>query len=119
MLSFSAHQNYYIYTLSVDMRKGYDGLSGIVTNEMGRRPTDGSVYIFFNGTRDKVKMLIWDVDGYVIYGKRLEKGRFEQILSQDTSHQYQIAYKHLVMLMSGISLIGMRQKPRYDMGITK
>ncbi len=101
------------------MRKGYDGLSGIVQNEMGRRPTDGSVYIFFNGTRDKVKMLIWDVDGYVIYGKRLEKGRFEQILSQDTTNQFQIAYKHLVMLMSGISLIGLRQKPRYDLVIGK
>lgn len=101
------------------MRKGYDGLSGIVTNEMERRPTDGSVYIFFNRTRDKVKMLIWDADGYVIYGKRLEKGRFEQILTKDTSNQYQIAYKHLVMLMSGISLVGLRQKPRYEMSIAK
>jgi transposase len=98
------------------MRKGYDGLSGIVQNEMNRRPTDGSVYIFFNGTRDKVKMLIWDVDGYVIYGKRLEKGRFEQLLNKDTFNQYQIAYKHLVMLMSGISLVGMHQKMRYQLG---
>jgi transposase len=97
------------------MRKGYDGLSGLVLNEIQRQPTDGSVYVFFNATRDKVKMLVWDIDGYVIYCKRLEKGRFEQMLTQDASNQYQIAYKHLVMLLSGISLIGLRQKPRYQM----
>ncbi len=56
------------------MRKGYDGLSGLVVNELGRQPLDGSVYVFFNTMRDKVKLLVWDTDGYVIYSKRLERG---------------------------------------------
>lgn len=115
MVSFSAHHEYYIYTFSVDMRKGYDGLSGLVINELGRQPLDGSVYVFFNNLRDKVKLLVWDIDGYVIYSKRLERGRFEDILVQDIDKGYRIAYKHLVMLLGGISLVGLHQKPRYDM----
>jgi transposase len=107
---------YHIYTIAVDMRKGYDGLSGIVTNELQKRPTDGCVYIFFNATRDKVKMLIWDHDGYVIYAKRLERGRFEQLIYKDqASKSYTINYNHLVMLMSGVSLVGLKQKYRYQM----
>jgi hypothetical protein len=108
---------FYIYTLPIDMRKGYDGLSGLVTNELNRLPTDGSVYVFFNTVRDKVKLLVWDCDGYVIYAKRLERGRFEELVkSTDQGSSYTIQYKHLVMLLSGISLVGIRQKMRYQMG---
>ena len=117
MVSFSTHHEYYIYNLAVDMRKGYDGLSGLVVNELGRQPLDGSVYVFFNTMRDKVKLLVWDTDGYVIYSKRLERGRFEQVLVQDKDKAYRIAYKHLVMLLGGISLVGLHQKPRYDMAV--
>jgi transposase len=108
---------YYIYTSPIDMRKGYDGLSGLVTNELQRLPTDGSVYVFFNTVRDKVKILIWDCDGYVIYAKRLERGRFEDLLKSPVQgSSYTIQYKHLVMLLSGISLVGMHQKMRYQLG---
>ena len=115
MVNFSTHHQYYIYTMAVDMRKGFDGLCGLVINELERQPSDGSVYVFFNSTRDKVKLLVWDLDGYVIYNKRLERGRFEKIIVQGTSKEYRIAYKHLVMLLGGISLVGMHQKPRYNM----
>ena len=98
------------------MRKGYNGLSGQVTNELHRTPTDGSVYVFFNIVRDKVKLFIWDIDGYVIYSKRLERGRFEDIVKgSEQSTSYTMQYKHLVMLHSGISLVGMHQKVRYDL----
>ncbi len=114
MVIFSNHHRYLIYTEAVDMRKGIDGLCGVVRNEIGLIPTDGTVYIFFNQPRNKVKMLMWDVDGYVMYMKRLEKGRFEQLLKQDQqSKSYSIKYNHLVMLMTGICLVGMKQKARY------
>jgi transposase len=111
---FSSHHEYYIYTVAVDMRNGIDGLCGLITNELDCNPNDGKVYIFFNRPRDKVKMLIWDKDGYVMYLKRLEKGKFEQILKQDQeTKKYNIKYNHLVMLLSGISLVGLKQRPRY------
>ena len=92
MLSFSAHHNYYIYTISVDMRKGYDGLSGLVRNEWKKDPLSGDVFIFLSKQRNKIKLLHWQNDGFIIYSKRLEKGTFE--LPKDhsieiTAHQLQ------------------------------
>ena len=113
MVVFSGAYQYFIYTKPIDMRKGYDGLSGLVKNEMGSDPTSGSVFVFFNGPRDKVKMLVWDVDGYVIYAKRLERGRFEQIVYKNQDNRYSIPFNQLMMLLDGISIANVKQKKRY------
>jgi transposase len=97
------------------MRKGYDGLSGLVRNELGEDPMSGSVYVFFNRTRRLVKMLVWDHDGFVIYGKRLEKGSFEHLTKRTKGKKQAVEYQHLVMLLSGISLLGIRHRPRHRM----
>lgn len=115
MLSFSSHLRYFIYCGVADLRKGYDGLSGLVRNELHENPLSGDVFVFFNRNRRLVKMLIWDKDGYVIYAKRLERGQFELVTGGRAKGKYPIQYQHLVMLLSGISLIGMKQKPRYKM----
>lgn len=113
MLGFNSSQRYFVYSGMIDMRKGFDGLSGIVTNELEKNPRDGSVYIFFNAPRDKVKMLVWDRDGYVIYSKRLEKGRFEKLIVKEDEKTIVLEYKFIVMLLSGLSIIGIKQKTRY------
>jgi len=59
------------------MRKGFDGLSGLVHSELGRRPVSGEVFIFVNHQRDKIKMLHWEQGGFVLYYKRLERGTLE------------------------------------------
>lgn len=115
MLGFGSHQRYYLYRGGVDMRKGFDGLSGVVRNELGSDPMSGDVYIFFNSSRRTVKMLVWDRDGFVVYAKRLEKGTFEQLDGIMEGKSSVISYHHLVMLLSGISLVGLRQRPRYEM----
>ena len=115
MLGFGAHQRYYIYKGSVDMRKGYDGLSGLVRNELGADPMSGDVYVFFNGSRRTVKLLVWDRDGFVLYSKRLELGCYEQLSGIIEGKTQLIHYQHLIMLLSGISLIGLHQRPRYEM----
>jgi transposase len=58
------------------MRKSFNGLQGIVTNQLRRDALSGEVFIFMNRRRDQVKMLVWDRSGFVIYYKRLERGRF-------------------------------------------
>jgi transposase len=115
MLGFNGHQHFYIYTGPTDMRKGFDGLSGLVRNELGEDPTCGSVYVFFNRTRRMVKLLVWDHDGFAIYGKRLEKGSFEHLTKLTKGKKQAVEYQHLVMLLSGISLLGIRHRPRYVM----
>ncbi|MBL4662826.1 MAG: IS66 family insertion sequence element accessory protein TnpB [Flavobacteriaceae bacterium] len=115
MIGFTSHHNYYIYTEITDMRKGYNGLSGLVRNKMEADPINGDVYVFFNRNRQLMKMLVWDHDGYAIYSKRLEKGTFECITDKESGPKYTIQYNHLIMLLSGISLLGMKQRPRYKM----
>lgn len=117
MITFGSHMRFYIYRGAVDMRKGYDGLSGLVRNELGENPMNGAAYVFFNRTRQLVKILVWDRDGFVIYGKRLERGCFEQLTPIMDGKKYGIQYQHLVMLLSGISLLGMKQRPRYSMPV--
>jgi transposase len=115
MLGFGAHQRFYIYNTPADFRKGAYGLSGIVRNEMGRDPLSGDVYVFFNRSRNSVKILAWDRDGFVIYGKRLERGSYESLSAVMEGKSYSIRYQHLVMLLSGISLVGLHQRLRYEM----
>ncbi len=59
------------------MRKSFDGLSGIVQNELKEDPLSGAIFIFLNRRRNQVKLLLWEGDGVSLYHKRLEKGSYE------------------------------------------
>ena len=59
-----------------DMRKSINGLSAIVEASFKLNPFDGGVFVFCNRNRDRIKILEWDEDGFWLYFKRLERGRF-------------------------------------------
>ncbi|MEO6105467.1 MAG: IS66 family insertion sequence element accessory protein TnpB [Cyclobacteriaceae bacterium] len=111
MLGFHSAQRFYICTTPVDMRKGIDGLCGLVRHLLEDNPLSGYVFIFLNKSRDKIKLLVWDKDGYVLYQKRLERGRFEELPARNEI-KCKITYDHLVMLISGISLRHLVQRKR-------
>lgn len=114
MLGFHSVQRFYICTAPIDMRKGIDGLCGVVRHLLEDDPLSGYVFIFFNKPRDKIKLLVWDKDGYVLYQKRLERGRFEEVNLQRNAIKNKITYDHLVMLISGISIHHLVQRKRYS-----
>jgi len=60
-----------------DMRKSINGLAAIVEGSFGQDPFDGALFVFCNSRRDRVKILEWDVDGFWLHFKRLEKGHFK------------------------------------------
>lgn len=66
----------YLYREPVDMRKSIDGLAAIVELELGRSPFEPALFVFCNRQRDKVKLLYWERNGFVLWYKRLEKQRF-------------------------------------------
>jgi transposase len=77
MLSVDGFPRVLLYRDPVDMRKSIDGLSFLVIDGMARSPGDGTLFVFCNRQRDKVKMLYWDRNGFCLWYKRLEKERFK------------------------------------------
>lgn len=111
MLSAMGTRRYFLYGGVTDMRKSFDGLSGMVRSEMQGDLLSGDAFIFINRRRNMMKLLVWDRTGFVIYYKRLEKGTFE--LPQSTGNQLQIDWADLVMILEGVRLKSIRRRPRY------
>ena len=107
---FSDRYRYFIYRSGCDMRKGYDGLCGLVRNEWKKNPLSGDVFIFLSRQRNKIKLLHWQNDGFVIYSKRLEKGTFE--LPKDNS--IEITAQQLQFILDGIYLSSIKKRMRYE-----
>ena len=93
---------------AADMRKSFDGLSGMCRSFLGEDPTSGQVFVFFNRRRDQVKALWWDVSGYAIWHKRLETGRF-----YPGDRQGPITSVELAMVLEGIEVKGTRRYRRF------
>jgi len=76
MLRPSSDVCVYLYADPVDMRKSIDGLSALVEQEMSLSPFVDAVFVFCNRGRDKIKILCWERNGFIVWYKRLEKQRF-------------------------------------------
>lgn len=92
------------------MRKSFDGLSGLISSEMGADPLNGDVYLFINRRGDRLKMLVWECGGFWLFYKRLERGRFQLPVHGES----EISYQTLVMMLDGIDYTKIRRKKRYN-----
>ena len=98
-----------------DMRRGFNGLSGQVTQTLKQDPFSGHLFLFRNRRKDRLKLLYWDGDGYWIFYKHLARGTFELPRPQDPqSPSVEIRASELAMLLDGIELKGRRRRPRYE-----
>ena len=77
MKMFNRVPKVYLYRDFVDFRKSINGLSLIVEQQMQLSPLNGSVYVFCNMNKDKLKVLYWDKTGFALWYKRLEKNKFK------------------------------------------
>jgi transposase len=112
MLSIPSTVSIFLYTEPTDMRKSFDGLSGIVRSEFAADPTNGSLFLFINRRRDRLKILHFDGTGYWLYYKLLEAGTFEVIASKGKYKQ--IDSTQLAMLLGGVSLVSVKWRKRYQ-----
>ena len=112
MLGLSANLRYFICSSVIDMRNGFDGLAGIVRNHLKKDPISGDVFIFINKTRTHIKLLYWD--GFALFYKRLERGRYSFTAHNEPSKQ--IKREELMMLLEGLSYAAMSKKKRYKFG---
>ena len=86
---------------SVDMRKGRNGLAGIVREHLKQNPLDfESAYVFYSKDYRKIKILHYDLDGYVIYEKWFDKSKFLKPIFDDTKASCQISREKLILLLT-------------------
>lgn len=114
MLGFTAAQRYYLSRQAADMRKSYDGLGGLVRQGLGRDPLSGEVFIFLNRRRTQMKLLVWDRSGFVIWGKRLERGTFELPRSAQAGAGVVLSWEELVLILEGVRLGSVQRHKRYS-----
>jgi transposase len=88
----------------VDMRNGIDGLRGIVAGVLKREPSSGHLFVFVGKRKDLVKILFWDKNGFVVYMKRLERGRFQLAAVDEQRRCVEMEGTQLAMLLDGIDL---------------
>ena len=95
------------------MRKGFDGLCGLVHDKMDMNPMGGSVYLFINRQRNRMKMLVWEMGGFVLYYKRLEQGTFELPGQGTKKDTLTLDWELLVLMIQGIKTDKIIRKKRY------
>ena len=110
MLHLSASCTYYFYSQAVDMRKGFDSLSGLVQQHMQLNVLSGAIFIFLNKKHNQVKLLLWEGDGLSLYYKRLEQGTYDWPL---ITEGYGISASQLQLILQGIQLKNVKIKKRY------
>jgi len=102
----------FLCTRSTDMRKSFDGLSGLVTEYFRQDLLTGHLFLFLNRRRDRIKILHFDRDGLVIWCKRLESGSF-QMPSSVGDDALELEPAQLAMILSGIDLKSVRRRKRF------
>jgi transposase len=94
----------------VDMRKGFDGLAAIVQQELAKDPFGGHLFVFRGNRGDLLKILAWDGQGFCLFSKRLDRGRF--VWPSPATVQVHLSAAELAMLVEGIDWRALRRTDR-------
>jgi transposase len=113
MFNLSSTNKFHLYNQPTDMRKSFDGLSGVIQNCLESNPCNGDVFIFINKRRDKIKILHWQGISFTLYYKRLEKGTFELPEYDRSIGSITINYTQLAMIVDGLSIKNIQKRKRY------
>jgi transposase len=97
----------FAYPAPTDLRKGYDGLYGLVQSGLKADPMSGDLYLFVNESRKLCKVLLWDGTGLCIFQKRLERGCFAK-LWRDDGHAVRLTQSELALYIEGCTLLDRR-----------
>ena len=96
----------FAYTLPTDMRKGFDGLYGMVSSHLDRDPLSGELFLFVARNRKRAKVLMWDGTGLCLYAKRLEKGQFAKLWAGEDTTAIELTTSELQLFLEGSKLVG-------------
>ena len=103
----------FVCTTPTNMSYSFDSLMGRAQEIFDQDPTAGHLFLFFNRRRDRIKILLWDQDGFWIFYKRLEEGSFQMLSTTHDREGIEIDYSQLVKLLGGLDLRTGRRRRRY------
>jgi transposase len=96
----------YAYGVPTDLRKGFDGLSALVTQRLQRDPLNGDIFLFVSRNRVRAKVLHFDGTGLCVYAKRLERGRFAALWREAPADPITLTVSELDLFLDGSTLVG-------------
>ena len=100
-------------TTPTNMHYSFDRLMGRAQEIFEQDPCSGHLFLFLNRSRDRIKILFWDRDGFCIFYKRLERGTFQLLLTTNDDDGIELEYSQLVRLLGGLDLRTGRRRKRY------
>jgi transposase len=100
----------YLAAGATDMRKGFEGLYGLVRDRLQLEPLSGHLFVFSNAQRNRLKVLCWDGSGLWVCAKRLEKGRFGWPAAVSGQSKVVLSHEELALLLGGIELAGSKRR---------
>ncbi len=115
MLSFSGSLKVFVALEACDMRKGFNGLHGLITEKLREDPRSGALFVFTNRRRSRLKILCWDGTGLWVLTKRLEEGTFSwpRDVAPDQT-KLLLSPQALALLTDGVDLRGAKLRPWYE-----
>jgi transposase len=114
MLTLPPSVKVFAATQAVDGRKGVDSLAAIVRSALGQDPLSGHLFVFFSRRFDRVRVVYWDRNGFAMWTKRLERGRYRLTTTPGALGARLIEWSDLALILEGIDLQGARRRPRWE-----
>ena len=119
MFGVGAATRIYLAPGATDMRKGFNGLYGLVRDQLLCDPLSGHLFLFSNAQRNRLKVLFWDTTGLWVCAKKLEKGRFHWPTAGAAHAKIVLSQEEFAMLLGGIDLAQTRPRKWYRLPVVE
>lgn len=117
MIALPPQVRVFLYRLPTDMRKSFNGLVALTESALAQDPLSGSLFVFLNRRRDRIKILYWGQTGFCIWYQQLQKGTY-QLPGEDSLEGIQtveVTRSQLSLILDGIDLSSARQRMRFQL----
>lgn len=113
MFELTEEHRYFLCLYPVRFNMGIDGLYNVIVSNTRLSPMSGDVFVFFNKDRKMVKLLKWDTDGFLLYHKRLAKGKFELPTYNEDSGCFEMPWDTFYFVIKGVDLAAVKYHSRF------
>ena len=117
MIALPSQIRVFLYRLPTDMRKSFHGLIALTESALKQDPLSGSLFVFVNRRRDRIKILYWGQTGFCIWYQQLQKGTYQLPAEESLEEQetMEVTRSQLSLILDGIDLSSARQRKRFQL----